>query len=173
MFGKLFKKKVKVSKKEFGELALSGMLLISAKKSPDLFEELNVEMKAIHYLIYLEYLLFIAEKILEQRFSSTEIEIIIDSTIDGLIKFMDILPDDKKEEANRKFREMYTESETYFEEICSDIGSENGLKNLASAFLEDCGIGKDLFAHMRVFAEFSTLIIYHSESILGKGIIIT
>ena len=60
LFGKLFKKKKQeISKELFGERVLSRMLLATAKQSPDLFEELGVEMTFTHYLLYLEYLLFL------------------------------------------------------------------------------------------------------------------
>ena len=49
----LFNKKKKISKEIYGEKVLSQIILISAQKSPDLFEALSINMEFTHYLYYL------------------------------------------------------------------------------------------------------------------------
>ena len=173
MFGNLFKKrKTEISKEMFGQRVLSRMLLTSAKQSPDLFEELGVEMTFTHYLLYLEYLLFLSKKILSQRYSESGVDRIINATIYGLIDFMDAVPADKKDEVKSLFWAMYHEFEEMSEKICSDIGSEHGLRNLAASFLESCDKGKDLLGNMLVFAHFSGFVIHHTSDILNDELVL-
>ena len=173
MFGNLFKKKKpEISKEMFGQRVLSRMLLTSAKQSPDLFEELGIEMTFTHYLLYLEYLLFLSKKILFQRYSATDVERIINATIYGLIDFMDVVPSDKKDEVKSMFWAMYYDFEKISEEICSDIGSEYGLQNLAESFLASCGVGKDTLGNMLVFTHLSGFVIHHTGDILNDEIVL-
>ena len=171
LFGKLFKKKKQeISKELFGERVLSRMLLTTAKQSPDLFEELGVEMTFTHYLLYLEYLLFLSKKILSQRYSVSGVNRIINATIYGLIDFMDNVPANKKDEVKSVFWSMYNDFEKMSEEICGDISSERGLQNLADSFLVSCGKEKCLFGHMAVFAHLSGFVIHHTSDILNDEI---
>ncbi len=173
LFGNLFKKKKQeISKELFGERILSRMLLTTAKQSPDLFEELGVEMTFTHYLLYLEYLLFLSKKILSQRYSATGVSRIINATIYGLIDFMDNVPANKKDEVKSLFWSMYNEFERMSEEICEDIGSERGLRNLADSFLVSCGKEKCLFGHMTVFSHLSGFVIHHTSDILNNEIVL-
>lgn len=173
LFGNLFKKKKKeISKEQFGERVLSRMLLLSAKKSPDLFEELGVEMSFTNYLLYLQYHLFLAEKTLELRYPASVIRVIADSTINGLIDFMDSVPAGQKSECKKLLKEMYAEVKDYAQEICSDIGSERGLKTLADTFIEDCGANKGLLSNVLVFTHFSEFVIHHTSDILNDEIVI-
>ena len=173
MFGNLFKKrKTEISKEMFGQRVLSRMLLISAKQSPDLFEELGVEMTFTHYLLYLEYLLFLSKKILSQRYSASSVDRIINATIYGLIDFMDAVPADKKDEAKSMFWTMYHDFDEMSEEICGDIGSEYGLRNLADSFLVSCGKEKCFLGHMSVFTHFSGFMIHHTSDILNDEIVL-
>ena len=170
-FGNLFKKKKKeISKEMFGERILSRMLLTTAKQSPDLYEELGVEMTFTHYLFYLEYLLFLSKKILSQRYSASGVNRIINATIYGLIDFMDNVPAAKKDEVKSLFWAMYADFDKMSEEICKDISSERDLRNLAHSFLSGCGKEKDFSGHMMVFAHLSSFIIHHSKDILTDEI---
>lgn len=172
-FGNLFRKKKKeISKELFGERVLSKMLLISAQNSPGLFEELGIEMTFTHYLLYLEYLLFLSKKILSQRYTTTDINRIINATIYGLIDLMDNVPSDKKDEVKRLFWSMYTVFDEMSEEICRDIGSERGIRNLADSFLESCGKEKCLFGHMTLFVHLSGFVIHHTNDILNDEIVL-
>ena len=166
------KKKKEISKELFGERILSRMLLTSAQKSPDLFEEFGIPMEFTHYLYYLEYLLFLAGKILEQRYPVADVKIITYSTIEGLVDFMDVVPADKKNDVKKIFGEMYAEFAIYSEEICSDIGSKQGLKNLADSFLVGLGMEKGLLENVRVFTELSGFVVYHTNDILNDEIVI-
>lgn len=166
------KKKKEISKELFGERVLSRMLLTTAEQSYTLFEELNTEMTLGNYMFFLQYLLFIARKILEQRYSDEVVYAITRSAIAGMVSFMDVIPTNKKEEMTDLFLKMYTEVEDYAEEICSDIGSKNGLKNLSKAFLEDCGLENGLLENLHIFTFFSEFIIHHVNDILNDEIII-
>ena len=64
---------------------------------------------------------------------------------------------------NGKFEKMS-------EEICGDISSERGLRNLADSFLVSCGKEKCLFGHMAVFAHLSGFVIHHTSDILNDEI---
>lgn len=166
------KKKKEISKELFGERVLSRMLLTTADQSYSLFEELNVEMTFGNYMFCLEYLLFLTSKILEQQHTFTDVKIITQSAIDGLIIFMDTIPNEKKNEMTVLFREMYNEIEKYANEICGDIGSEQELKNLSKAFLEDCGLQNGMLENLHIFLFFSGFIIHHSSDILNDEIVI-
>lgn len=173
LFENLFKKKKQeISKEMFGEKILSRMLLTTAKQSPDLFEELGVEMTFTHYLLYLEYLLFLSKKILAQRYPATGVARIINATIYGLIDYMDNVPADKKDEVKSLFRSMYNDFDRMSEEICNDIGSERGLRNLADSFIVSCGKEKCTFGHMTVFTHLSGFVIHHTSDILNDDIVV-
>ena len=173
MFGNLFKKKKpEISKEMFGQRVLSRMLLTSAQQSPALFEELGVEMTFNHYLLYLEYLLFLSKKILSQRYSATGVDRIINATIYGLIDFIDAVPSDKKDEVKSVFWAMYHDFEKMSEKICSDIGSEHGLRNLSNSFLASCGVEKDFLGNMLVFTYLSGFVIHHTNDILNDEIVL-
>lgn len=173
LFGNLLKKKKKeISKALFGERVLSRMLLTSGKKCPELLEELGANVSFTNYLLYLQYHLFLAGKILEQRYTVADVELISNATINGLIDFIDSIPSDKKVEAKKMLHEMYQEVSDCAEEICSDFGSENGLKSLADAFIEDCGASKGLSSNMLVFTHFSEFIIYHTSDVLNDEIVL-
>ena len=173
IFDNLLKKKKKeIRKALFGESVLSYLLLVSGQKSPELLEELGAERSFTNYLIYLQYHLFLAEKILEQRYSAVDINIIVSATINGLIASMDNIPENKKTEVKSMLREMYREVREYANEICGDIGSERGLKNLADAFIEDCGASKGLLSNMLVFGHFSAFVIHHTSDILNDEIVL-
>ena len=173
LFGNLFKKKKpEISKEAFGERVLSRMLLTTAKQSPDVFEELGVEMTFTHYLLYLEYLLFLSKKILSQRYSVVGVSRIINATIYGLVDFMDNVPSNKKDEVKHLFWSMYNEFEKMSEEICEDIRSEQGLHNLADSFLVSCGIEKCFLGHMSVFIHLSGFVLHHTGDILNNEMVL-
>ncbi len=172
-FGNLFKKKKpEISKELYGERVLSRILLKCAEKSPDLFDELGIKMEFTHYLLYIEYLLFLAEKIMAQRYSASTIRVIANCTIDGLVDYMDIVPTPQKGNCKRLLHQMYQEVRSYSEEICTDISSKRGLKNLSEAFLKDCGGEKELVGDLLVFTDFTGFIIYHTSDILNDEITI-
>lgn len=166
------KEQKEISKELFGERILSRMLLKSAEKCPGLFNELGIDMELVHYLLYLEYLLFLSKKILEQRYSNTDVGVITYSAINGLIDFMDNVPTYKKDKVKKVFEKMYAEFEIYSEQICGDIGSEKCLKNLTTSFLSALGINNGLLEHTRVFTELSGFIVYHTNDILNDEIVI-
>ena len=172
MFKNIFKKKenkkIELSKEEFGKLALSRLLLTNAQNSPDLFKELNMEIDFIHYLLYLEFILFISKKLLEEKYSSQDADVIINSTIDGITLFMANIPDETRDDVNKHFRKMFAE----FEEDCKstncDVYSEQGLRNLATSFLEWCGIEHCILGHTLVFTHLSSFIIHHLGGVIGS-----
>lgn len=173
MFSNLFKKKkMEISKEMFGQRVLSRMLLTSAEQSPSLFEELGVEMTFSHYLLYLEYLIFISKKILSQKYSATGVDRIINATIYGLIDYIDVVPFDKKDEVKSLFWKMYHDFENMADEICSDIGSEYGLRNLAKSFLESCDVEKGILENMLLFTHLSGFVIHHTSDLLNDEIML-
>ena len=115
-------------------------------------------------------MLFLSKKILEQKYSSFEIKIILNAAIDGMIDCMDNVDGSEKGIVKNKFKIMYSSFESMSEEICNDIGSETGLKNLANSFLECFGVSKGILENVRVFTELSCFVIYHTDDVLGKGL---
>ena len=87
-----------------------------------------------------------------------------------MIDFMDNVPANKKDEVKSVFWSMYNDFEKMSEEICGDISSERGLRNLADSFLVSCGKEKCLFGHMAVFAHLSGFVIHHTSDILNDEI---
>ena len=171
MFDNLFKKKKpRISKEQFGEIVLSQTLLLSAQQCPSLLEELGVDVSFERYLHYLEYHIFLMSKILEQKHSDSDIKTMRNSAINGVIENLEFIPEKVKNETKSFLKDLYNTSSDYFENICSDIGSESGLKKLADSFIEDCGANKGLLSNVMVFAHFSKYIIFHTSDILNDKI---
>ncbi len=171
MFDNLFKKKKpKISKEIFGEVVLSQTLLLSAQKCPSLLEELGVDLSFERYLHYLEYHIFLMSKILEQNHSVSDIQRMRDYAINGVIDNLEFIPEKVKDETKCLLKDLYYTSSDYFENICSDIYSELGLKKLSDSFIEDCGANKGLLSNVQVFAHFSSYITYHTSDILNDKI---
>lgn len=172
LFKNLFKKKKELSCEEFGKDYLGQWLLTSAKSCPDLFDELGVEMTHLRYFYYLAYHLFLSKKILSQRYSDIQVGRIIFGASCGIIDYMDtrIVSADKKDDAKSLFWSMYDDTKVHGEEICNDIGSKDGLKNLSKSFLEDCGLQNGFLENLAVFTLFSGFIIHHTSDILTDKI---
>ena len=161
-----------MNKEQFGKIVLGWMLLTSANNGVKEFEEIGIKETFANYSTYLEYLLFLTRKILGARYDLNDTKLIVEATIEGVFDYMDGLPKEQKGEVKTLFKEMYKETESFLNEICNDIGSEQGLKELTTSFLNDCGVEKDMFSHMHAFALFSGFIIHHTSDILNDSIII-
>lgn len=165
--------KVQMSKEDFGRVVLAYMLVQNADNQIKQFDEMAIKVTYMNYLVYISYLLFLSRKILEQRFSKNDARIIVSSAVSGLFEYMDEIPKEKKPEGIRLFKELHTENDSYLEDACADLGSEQGLKDLTSSFLRDCGAEKGFYNHLSAFTMFSGFIIHHTNDILNDKIILT
>lgn len=176
MFGFSKKKKsekMTITKEEFGKYALSRMALISAGNSEDLFKELEIEDNNANYMLYLNFILLISKKLLQEKYSSKDADLIINAAIDGVVLslFKDV-PTELQDTTSQKFKEMFSDIEEDCNLTNCNTNSEQGLKNFASSFLEWCGVGKSFIGHTIVFTYFSSFIIHHLVDVVGNGFII-
>ncbi|MBQ9975869.1 MAG: hypothetical protein IJP16_05100 [Clostridia bacterium] len=172
MFDFLKKKKAQnvITKELFGERILSRFILQSGTNCTDIFEALGEEPTFAHYLIYLQYLLYLSSKILEQKYSECEVDTIIDSAIDGLFDFMDCVPTHKKPEAKKTTKEHYFDFKETLELLCSNINDENTIHKISDDFIEYFQINHTSQNHFLIFTEFSLFVIHHTQDILNDNI---
>ena len=163
-------KQNEISKEEFGERILSRIILLTGENSKEVFEKLEKELTFGDYLIYLQYHLFLAQKILEERYYLCDVQEIIDATIIGLIEFSNVIAVDKKDEVKQMFKEWYVETSDYLKDI--DIHEKQGLQELVTCFMQDTNIPKDFYYNLDIWLQFSGFIIHHTNDILNDKILI-
>lgn len=165
--------KPQMSKEQFGKTVLGWMLVVSSTNAVKEFEENGIKKLLVNQLTYLAYLLFLTRKILETRFASEDTQIIIGAASDGVFDYMSNISEEEREIARDFLGEYYPEIEIKLDEICNDIGSEQGLKQLATSFLRDCDTDVVFTNHLSMFAMFSGFIIHHTSDILNDKVILT
>ena len=166
-FSNIFKKKkrLKLSKELYGEVLLSHIILFNAQNFSEFAEDICVEDSFSNYLLYLIYHLYLTENILAQRYSSSDIQNIITSTIKGLSKNTNVVSPDKTDSFFIFLSELYEEVKVCSELLCINIFTEYGIKSLADCFIEDCGADKGAVNNLHVSVQFSSFIIHHTKSI--------
>ena len=153
----------------YGERILSQFILKSGENIDELFASFEKEPRIIDYFNYLWFLLFIAQKILEQKYSAAFVKPIINSTISSIIDCSNIVEQSKKEEIKETFIKYYRD---LFDDYSVDIYSETGMHELVDLFQSDIEMGKDFLGHLSIFTDFSGFIIHHTKDILNDEIII-
>lgn len=163
------KQALELTQELYGERILSRFILKSGENINELFASFEKEPRIIDYFNYLWFLLFIAQKILEQKYPAAFVKPIINSTISGIIDCSNIIEQPKKEEAKETFIKYYWD---LFDDYSVDIYSETGMHELVNLFQSDIEMGKDFLGHLSIFTDFSGFIIHHTKDILNDEIII-
>lgn len=163
------KQALELTQEIYGERILSRFILKSGERIDELFASFEKEPRIIDYFNYLWFLLFIAQKILEQKYSATFVQPIINSTINSIIDRSNIIEQPQKGEAKEAFIKCYWD---LFDDNTIDIYSEAGMHELVNLFQSDIEMGKDFLGHLSIFTDFSGFIIHHTKDILNDEIII-
>lgn len=162
-------KRITLTKKDFGKAVLSYIVIQHGNNFEKLLQELEKEEDFIfiEYLTYLRYIVYISEKILENRFSTVDACEIAVSSFDGIVEYLDLIADDKKGAIAEIMKKQYL---SFKEDIDYGIYSEAELHSLVDAFLEDIDVGKDFSYHFTFFTDFSLYIAHHANTILDENI---
>lgn len=166
MFFKKHSKKekpVQITKEEFGDYVLSKFILKSGEDVDAFFNEFNKENSVIDYLTFLRYHLFLAQKILEKRYSSNDAKKIIFSAINGIIDMLNFFPDENKGKAKEGFKAQYS---FFVEDFDIDITNENDMHKLTKCFLEEWKVEDTFQSHHYVLMSFMLFMEYHTNDIL-------
>ena len=155
-----------ITKEDYGRVILSHFILTSGNNCIDLFESLGKEPTFADYLQYLQYLLYLSQKILEEKYSPSDVAVIIDATINGLIDLIDDFPPEKKSEGKDMLRGFYTELTDLLKNSCKFIHLKITYEKMADFFLEDCLIENTLQNHLSVYTDFSQFATYHAQDII-------
>lgn len=155
-----------ITKEDYGRVILSHFILTSGNNCIDLFESLGKEPTFADYLQYLQYLLYLSQKILEEKYSPSDVAVIIDATINGLIDLIDDFPPEKKSEGKDMLRGFYTELTDLLKNSCKFIHLKITYEKMADFFLEDCLIENTLQNHLSVYTNFSQFATYHAQDII-------
>lgn len=160
-------KRVTLTKKDFGKGILSYIVMLHGDSFEERLKELEMEWDFVKYLTYIQYVVYISEKILETRFSTADSCEIAVSSFDGIVGYLDVVDDDKKGAMAEVMKEQYL---SFKEDINYGIYSEAELHSLVNSFMEDIDVGKSFFCHSTFFLDFSSYIIHHTSSILDENI---
>jgi len=162
-------KHITVSKTDYGKAVLSYIVIQQGNNFEKLLTELERDRDFTEYLGFLQYIVYISQKILETRFSSADAAEIAISSFDGIVEYFEFIDDKKKLALAEVLKEQYTSLKEF---IDCDIYKEEGLNSLVDAFLEDINVGKDYLYHLTFFTTFSSYIIHHTSSIFNENITI-
>ena len=162
-------KHITVSKTDYGKAVLSYIVIQQGKHCEKLLTELERDRDFTEYLSFLQYIVFISQKILETRFSSADATKIAASSFDGIVEYFEFMDNKQKLALAEVLKEQYTSSTAF---IDCDIYKKEGLHSLVDAFLEDINVGKDYLYHLTFFTTFSSYIIHHTSSIFNENITI-
>lgn len=160
-------KRVTLTKKDFGKGILSYIVMLHGDSFEERLKDLEMKWDFVKYLTYIQYVVYISEKILETRFSTADSCEIAVSSFDGIVEYLDVADDDKKGAMAEVMKEQYL---SFKEDINYGIYSEAELHSLVNAFLEDIDVGKGFICHSTFFLDFSSYIIHHTSSILDENI---
>lgn len=159
-----------MNKEVYGYGILSRIILMTSNNCYDVFEKLEKPLTFSDYLIFLQYHLFIAQKILETRYNMCDIQSIMTLALVGIVDYSDIIPYENKNDCKDMISEWYAETADYLKDI--DIYDKQGLEKLADCFLQDCKMHKDIHSHLSIFLLFSSFVIHHTNDILNDKIIL-
>lgn len=157
---------ITVSKTEYGKAVLGYIIIQQGGKFKKLLQELELDGGSTEYLIFLQYIVYISQKILETRFSPANATEMALSSFDGIVEYFAI-DDEMKLFLAESLKEQYTSLKEF---IKFDIYKEDGMHSLVNAFLEDIGVGKSFMCHNTFFMVFSGYIIHHTSSIFNENI---
>lgn len=159
--------RITISKTEYGKAVLSYIIVQEGDKFKELLEELELDVDFTEYLTFLQYIVYVSQKILETRFSPAHATEITISSFDGIVEYFDFINDKKKLVLAELLKKQYTSLK---ESIKFDIYKENELHSLVEAFLTDIGVEKNFTRHNTFFMVFSGYIIYHTSTIFNEDI---
>jgi len=159
-------KPITISKTEYGKTVLSYIVTRHGNNFDNLLKDIGKEKCSSDYLIYLQYMVYISEKILESKYSSADAYEIALASFDGIVEYFEV-DDETRITMAKHLKDWYMSLKEF---IKFGIYEEKELKSLVDAFLEDINVSNGFFAHMTVFVYFSSYIIYHSSSILNNEI---
>lgn len=162
-------KHLTLSKADYGKAVLSYIVMRKGSNFESLLKELGKEWDSGDYLWYLQYIVYISEKILETRFSSADASQIAVSSFDGIVEYLDMVDDDAKNILAESMKEQYL---SCMQNLKFNIYTEAGLHSLVNSFLEDINVGKCFTCHFAFFTDFSSFIIHHTSSIFNDNITI-
>ena len=115
-------------------------------------------------MIYLQYLLYISQKLLEKKYSIEKVNYFINGAIETIIDSLTFISDEKKGIYVNLMKKQYN----LFSNESIDVFSKNGLSRLANLLEEDYNIYHDITPHMNIVLEFTSFIKFHSEDILNE-----
>ena len=163
------KKAVKLSKEAYGEVILSRFILTSGNRFFELSQDLdlNEENQSYSYFCFLQYLLYLSQKILEQKYPISDVSITIDSAINGIVDLLDSVKLDDKSEVKTLMKNHYLD---FLVEESINIFEEIGMHELVNLFEENLEIEHSFQSHFRIFTEFTLFIKYHAGDILNDKI---
>ena len=164
-----FKKKYRIDKVLYGQRILSRHILTSGQRYFDSINELDIEFSFYHYTFYLQYLLFISGRILNTKYSSFDVSLIIHNAIIGIVDLLDDIDVASKPQLKD------TLNETYKNIVDNDeinIFSDDDMHKLTDCFLDNCKYEKIFTNHLHFYLEFTLFIKYHTADILDKRIIL-
>lgn len=157
---------VRITKEQFGDYVLSKFILKSGEKVDDFFNEFNKEGNVSDYMTYLQYHLFLTQKILETRHSKDDSTKMVLSAINGIVDMLSFFPNENKEKAKEVFKNKYSD---FVEGFDADITNEHDMHELTKSFLKEWKV-EDIFQnHQYVFATFMLFVKYHTNSILTNA----
>ncbi len=158
---------ITISKTEYGKTILSYIIIRQGDKFKELAEEYELDGDFTEYLTFLQYIVYISQKILETRFSPANATEIAISSFDGIVEYFEFINNEKKLLLAKLLKEQYA---SLIEFIKFDIYKETELHSLVDAFLVDIGVKKSFMCHSTFFLTFSSYIIYHTSSIFNENI---
>ena len=156
---------IKVDTHQYG-IILSEVILISGDDYPDLCKAIGIKEDYFKYLTYLEYFLYISQKILEKEHSKEVVEKIIRSSMESIVDCLDFI----KVESKDKFKNYIKEHYKLIKEGNFDVFDENGLKKLINQFESDFELEHDPIIDTNIMLEFTSFIKYHLEDVLNKNL---
>lgn len=162
------KRKNKISMEAFGERILSKFILTSGDRFFELAEDLN-KNDFFDYLLYIQYLLYISQKILELKYTQNDVKRIINASINGIVDLFDTIDSSMKLEFKKHFKEGYIE---LFDDINLDIFKEELMHELVTYFENDLNLEPNALNHQLIFVDFTLFIKYHASDILNDDIIL-
>lgn len=156
---------IKVDAHQYG-IILSEVILISGDDYPDFCKAIDNKEDYFEYLTYLEYFLYISQKILEKEYSKEIVEKIIRSSMENIVDCLDFI----KVESKDKFKNYIKEHYKLIKEGNYDVFDESGLKKLINQFEKDFKLTHDPIIDSNIMIEFTGFIKYHLEDVLNKNL---
>ena len=160
-------KHITLSKTEYGKAVLSYIIIQQGEKFKELSKEHELDVDFTEYLTFLQYIVYISQKILETRFAPADATEIAISSFDGIVEYLEFIDDKKKLILVEFLKEDYTSLKEF---IKFDISKQDEMHSLVNAFLEDIGVEKSFICHSTFFMVFSGYIIHHTSSIFNENI---